>query len=199
MISVNCLAQNYQFNLLTNYKSENGFYKQKIIYSNKNDNSYFLYIYKFKDKNIGEIIDLKNSKHHFFKVIESEGYEKEIHHQFKYENTSDVFYRDLPNTVFDFKVIAKDSLSKTVKLIKYKNKKKKIITSIAELKIKNIPYNLFSLFRFSCLHPYENFTNLSFGENGIVESYKLLDTKNPIFIYLDYYSENIDFEVKVKQ
>ena len=65
MISVNCLAQNYKFNLLTNYKSENGFYKQKIIYSNKNDNSYFLYIYKFKHKNIGEIVDLKNSKQNF--------------------------------------------------------------------------------------------------------------------------------------
>lgn len=198
MTSLSCLAQNYKFNLLTNYKSENGFYKEKIIYSNKNDNSYFLKIYKFKDKNIGEIVDLKNSKHHFFKVIESEGNEKVAYHQFVYENSSNVFYRDLP-TVFDFKVIAKDSLSKTVKLIKYKNKRKKIIIGIAELKIKNIPYKLFSLFRFSCLHPYEYFTNLSFNENGIVESYKSLNTKNPIFIYLDYYSENVDFELKIKR
>ena len=31
MISIKCLAQSYKFNLLTKYKSENGFYKEQKI------------------------------------------------------------------------------------------------------------------------------------------------------------------------
>lgn len=198
MISIKCLAQNYKFNLLTKYKSENSFYKEQNIYSNKNDHSFFLKVYKFGDKITGEIVDLKNSKHHFFKVIENKGIEKDNLLLFKYKSSSNISYRNLP-VVYDFKTLAKDSLSKTIKLITYKNKRKKKIISIAELKIKNSPYNLFSLFRFSCLHPFEYNKSLSYNKNGIVESYKSLNTKNPIFIYLDYYSENVNFEIKVKR
>jgi hypothetical protein len=92
---------------------------------------------------------------------------------------------------FEFEIIERDSLTgdKVVKMITYSDKRKKKIVNTAQLKIKNYPTNLFALFRFSCMHPYEHFSKININENGIVESYKSSNYGKPIEMYLEHFSE----------
>lgn len=64
-------AQNYTFNLLTKYASENGFYEEKTVFSNTKDDSYFMVIREMNNIKTAILDDLKSSKQHIFKVIEN--------------------------------------------------------------------------------------------------------------------------------
>lgn len=191
-------SQNYKFNLLTNYKSENGFYKERVVFSNKENGTYFLTIRPFKNQKTAFLIDLKSLYEHQFKVLEGNISGNEITTQFIYLNSYKIKKREDLYKTHSFKVIKQDSVSKTVKMITYLDKRKNKIIDTAELLIKDSPYNLFPVFRFSCLHPYEFHDEFNFNENGMVESYKSFYSKEPINIYLDYYINIKEFEVEVK-
>jgi hypothetical protein len=183
-------SQQYKFNILTNYKSENAFYKESIVYSNKENDSYFLKLYKNNDNNqtIAFLIDLKDSKKHTFKVIESKNDSNDIFFQFVYLKSNDYYtHESLKGHHYEYEVVKKDSLSKTVRMSLMNEKKKVIKTS--ELEFKNYAFNLFPVFRYSCLHPFEFSKNINFNGTGIVQSYKGFDKKKTIYIYLDYFKE----------
>ena len=187
-------AQKFEFNFLTNYKSENGFYKERTIFSNKDNDNYFLEIKKLKNSKKAYLEDLKNSYIHQFKVLEKSTDNNEPSYQFIYKKSTKVSHRNIPTT-HKFKILKRDSISKIIELVTYKDKK---IISIAELVIEDAPFNLFSLFRYSFLHPYEEYMELKFNENGIVKSYKNSDTDRPVYIFLDYYMDISNFELEVK-
>jgi len=56
----------------------------------------------------------------------------------------------------------------TVNLNSYKNKAKTKLTNSLELKIIKSEMNLFPLFRFICLHPFEYITELNYNGAGLV-------------------------------
>lgn len=85
---------------------------------------------------------------------------------------------------------------KTVRMIKYKNKKRKKVLEEAELIIVKFKTNMFSLFRFSCLHPYEHSKKLNYNQKGIVKSYKPLERRKSYSIYLDLIEE-VNFQINV--
>ena len=196
--SIKIYAQNYTFNLLTNYKSENGFYEEKAVFSNKENNSYFLTIREFENQKTANLQDLKSFYAHEFKVIEPTKNGKNTTTQFVYVTSYKIKKREDIPTTHDFKIVKSDSLLKTVKITTYRNKHRKKIIDTAEFIIKDSPYNLFPVFRYSCLHPYEDSNDFNFNENGMVESYKGFDENEPIFIYLDYFMNIKEFELKVE-
>jgi hypothetical protein len=77
------------------------------------------------------------------------------------------------------------------------NKRGKIIRN-SELKIKKYSHNLFPVFRFSCLHPYEDAVEEKNMGTGIVQSYQPNNKKKRTYIYLDYFKE-VNFELEVTQ
>lgn len=192
-----CLSQHYSFNILTKYKSENGFYKESVVYSNKANDKYFLKIKKYKNRTIASLIDLDKSKKHSFKVTEIRNNYNEVFFKFTYEESSD-YNLDEPlkgyHLVFD--VIKKDSLSKTVRM-DLVNKRGKVVGK-SELKFKHYEHNLFPVFRYSCLHPFELSKNENFKGKGLVERYKRVNKDNTITIYyLDYFKE-VNLELSIK-
>ncbi|MCK0157909.1 hypothetical protein MWU65_12000 [Cellulophaga sp. F20128] len=194
--SIFCYTQNYKFNILTRYKSSNG-YLETVVYSNKENDNYFLKLKKYKNETIAYLTDLKNLKKHRFKVIESKGKLNEIFFQFVYLDT-DIYYINNPfkDNYFKFETEKSDSLSKIVKMSTI-NKRQKIINN-SELKIKKYSHNLFPVFRFSCLHPYEDAVEKKNIGTGIVQSYTSNNKKNSIYIYLDYFKE-VNLELNVLQ
>lgn len=190
-------AQAYNFNLLTRYVSTNGFYKENIVYSNKANDSYFLRLYLHNSKYKAILIDLYRLKQHFFKVTESYNDKNEIFFKFDYLNTNSITMRKDAH-IFNFKFDVKkiDSTFKIVEMKTLKHKKK--IISKATLKIKTYPYNMFSLFRFSNLHPYEYNPKMKYDGTGLIESYVGIYKKDTISIKLDFYEE-LDFELKVEK
>lgn len=183
-------SQHYKFNILTKYKSMNGFYKGKSIYSNKENNYYFLNIDKINNKISAEILDLKRSRKHRFRVIENISSLNEKSYQFVFlKSIKFKIHEPLKGYRHKFSIISKDSISKVVKM-SLVNKKGKVINN-AELKIKNYPFNLFPVFRYICLHPFEFSQNTYFNGTGIVESYTQYNKKNKenVHIYLDFFEE----------
>lgn len=187
-------AQVYKFNLLTRYVSTNGFYKENIVYSNKDDDSYFLRLYLNNSKYKAILIDLNQLKQHFFKVTESYDDKNEVFFKFDYLNSNSFKRRpDADNYRFEFEVIKIDSTFRIVEMKKIFRKKK--VISVATLKIKNNPSKLFPLFRFSNLHPHEYNPKMKYYKTGLVESYKSIYKKDTISIKLDYYGE-VDFKLQ---
>ena len=154
-------------------------------------------IKKYKNKTTAYLDDLKSLYTHKFKIIEDTIGSEETTFQFIYEDSYKITDRNIAFT-HDFKIVKRDSLSKTVKIITYKNHRKKKIINTAELIIKEAAFNLFSVFRYSCLHPYEQSKEFSFNENGIVESYRSLDSKQSVSIFLDYIQHIKEFELRIK-
>lgn len=190
LIPLLSFSQQYSFNILTKYKSENSFSKESVVYSNKENDSYFLKLDKNNEKNQTKafLIDLNNSKKHSFKVIESKNDSNEFFFKFVYLKSQDYFIHEpLKGHYYKYEIVKKDSLSKTVKMSLMNKRGKAISTS--ELEFKNYPFNLFPVFRYSCLHPFEYSKNINFNGTGIVKSYKTFDKKKVIHIYLDYFKE----------
>lgn len=180
-------SQEYKFNLLTSYNlkynlgSASSFKevdKNRLIYSNSNDTSYFLLLDNEPNQNSAHITDLKNNKIHFLKLKEIKSKEEQFV-TFEYLRTENLVHFDVnKKVVVEFETIKQDSTYKTVKMTIFKNSKKKKIQGISELIIKNHPKKLFPLFRFSCMHTLEYRTEIDFGDNGIVESSKSLTNNN---------------------
>lgn len=176
-------SQEYKFNLLTSYNlkynlgSASSFKevdRNRLIYSNSNDTSYFLLLDNDPNQNSAYLTDLKNNKIHFLKLKEIKSKEKQLV-TFEYLRTKNLVHFDVnKKVVVEFEIIKQDSTYKTVKMTTFKNSKKKKIQGISELIIKNHQKKLFPLFRFSCMHTLEYHTEIDFGDNGIVESSKSL-------------------------
>lgn len=197
----------YHFNLRTQYKtastnkyttdavneklvdpvSKYGFgNSETIIYSNTNDDSYFLEIYPRSKDSLAAITNLKDKRIHYFKVSDVKKEEDgEVTFKFKYINSKQGWGPSpLHAHDFEFRITESDSLVKTVLMIEWLNKKREKFITIRQLKIKDFPANMFSVYRFGRLHPYEVHSNINFNQNGIVVSSKRHDINSDYFTYL---------------
>ena len=189
-------SQSYKFNLLTRYTIYNEDQKhEKIVYSNSDNQRYFLSLRKTENGNLAYLSDIENKLMHHLHFIENEQ-NGEIWFSFNYIKTEKL----KPFTIatdyrFKFETIQQDSVYKTIKMTGYKNKKMTQVTGVTELKVKKHPKNLFPLYRFSYLHVFEFRTDIDLNENGIIESSKYLGNKK-LECKLDYYKE-IDLVIKI--
>ena len=184
-------TQNYKFNTLTKYNCIGKFPRESVVYSNTENLNYFLYLKKENDKTIANLFDLEKKKYHTFKVVESKDTLNQVFFQFIYLSSKKyIENRTTKKNAFKFETKKNDSLFRIVKMSRV-NKSGKVL-GVSELKIKNYPYNLFPIFRFSCLHPYELASDININETGIVESFK----KANIYFYLDYFKK-VNFELNI--
>ncbi len=161
------LAQSYFFNTLVKYTSGN---RESILYTNSKNDAYYLRVLKLNDVLIADILDVETSKVHSFNIVETKSKE-EIIFDFSYIKTDEFnngFEKTYSDYVIDFQEIERNDSIRKVKLIVYKNKKKKKIIIEYFLEIKDHSENLFPSFRQSCMHPMETFQKLNIFENGVV-------------------------------
>lgn len=170
--NANIQAQKYEFDLLTKYsiKSRSN-EKETVIYSNSKNPNYVLYIFKKSSKREGKLYDIDKKKLHIYDVIETND-NGQIYFQFKYTNSND-FNSGNRSKEYELKTksISKiDSIYKEIKieLLHKSNKTKKMISFT--LKTKKTDSNLFPVFRFSCMHPFEFDENINVLENILVEN-----------------------------
>jgi len=119
---------------------------------------------------VAYVVDLKALKEHVFTVSESiieKGlknikftYLKTVKHKFARTTARGIY--------FDFISMSNNDSVETVNLNSYKNKSKTKLSNILELKIIKSEVNLFPLFRFICLHPFEYITEINYNGAGLV-------------------------------
>lgn len=189
-------AQTYDFNLVTIYtNSREGISTDRIVFSNTDNQTYFMSIANNSDKNVAYLVDIKNSKNHYISYVK-EMVDGETSFEFSYNKTTPVEQVELTNdNYFEFETIQEDSIYKTIRMTCVKKKKKKSDTSITLIKVKKIKYNLFPIFRFSHLHLFEYREDVDLNENGIVESAESLNyPKNTCKLT---YFKDVNFKVYI--
>jgi hypothetical protein len=171
LISKATYAQNYKFDLLTSYSSKvNGKQNKRIVYSDSKNDDFFLSVGGFTGSSKATLIDFKKRVYHHFKVIQTKE-NKDIFFTFVYISTTEF---ETPDTYIDhnfvFEEIESDSIFRKVKVLIYKNSKnKKPITSHTVI-LKKSDNKLFSLYRVSCLHPFEILDKMKYPGNYMVVS-----------------------------
>lgn len=192
-------GQTYDFNILTTY-SVNRTDDNKIernVFSNKLNNSYFLELSRYNNKSKARLIDLISQKIHNFEVVETENKNNVKKYNFNYIDSQDQFtYVTVPIVYYDYKIIESDSVYKEIELTFYKNKRKKKISSVHELKLRINDFNLFPTFRFSCFHLIGFNPELNIVENGIIESGFVKSEESKVTYNLTHFEE-VDFKLIV--
>jgi len=165
-------GQKLNFDIMVEYTTiyENSNYDKSAYAMSSNDN-YILKIVSYADgQKIAYVADLKGLKSHEFSITESiiENDLKNI--KFTYIKTvKHKFARTMARGIyFDFVSESNNDGVETVKLNSYKNKAKTKLSNSLELKIIKSEVNLFPLFRFLCLHPFEYITELNYNGAGLV-------------------------------
>ena len=173
-ITSNSNAQVFEFDLLTKYNCKTEYNNfESEIYSNSKGQNYFLYIKSDLDsKKMAALYDIAKMVTHNFEIIES-AIKSESFFELKYlySNKTELS-KNFENFEIEYSIINEDSLSKEIKVDFYKNSKRKKINHSIVLNVKENNTNLFPLFRFSCLHPFEFNQSINLPENIIVESAK---------------------------
>ena len=166
-------SQDYKFNLLTKYISnQDGWERERIVYSNVDDPKFFLSLKKTDNENLAYLYDFKNNVVHHLHFIENIK-NGETYFSFNYIKSEKLKPVTLTsNYRFKFETIKEDSLYKIIKMTGYSNKKMTRFAGISELKVKKHDKNLFPLYRFSYMHLFEDRMDIDLGENGIIESSK---------------------------
>jgi hypothetical protein len=165
-------GQKLHFDVMVEYTTtyENSNYDRSAFAMSSNDN-YILQIINNPDgTQVAYVVDLKALKEHVFTVSESiieKGlknikftYLKTVKHKFARTPARGIY--------FDFISMSNNDSVETVNLNSYKNKSKTKLSNILELKIIKSEVNLFPLFRFICLHPFEYITELNYNGAGLV-------------------------------
>lgn len=192
-------GQTYDFNILTTYSvnREDNNKIERNVFSNKKNNNYFLELSLYNNKTKARIFDLESHKVHNFEVLETENSNKEKQYDFNYIDSQDQStYVNFPEVYYDYKIIESDSIYKKIELTFYTNKRKKKVSSVLELKLKINEFNLFPVFRFSCLHRIGFDVDLNIKENGIIES-GFVKSENVNTTYTLTHFEEVDFKLIV--
>ena len=149
---------NFKFDLLTNYVViVNNKKKQEIIYSNSKDDNYLLKINGSGKRHRATLYDFKKSVIHSFKVIHK------VKKEFKYQHSTNYFNNKIN---YSFEELESNIKYKKIKVLVSENSK--ITWQIITLE--NSEHNFFSIYRVSCLHPYEKFDKIKYPGNYIVTS-----------------------------
>jgi hypothetical protein len=198
LFNLNIQAQKYEFDLLTKYTSKMVNYEhESLAYSNTKDQNYILYINGNSLTKNATLYDLGKMTLHNFSVSESK-IENEIFFEFEYKKTLPINQKtNYNNYKLEAKTINNDSLNKEIKIdiFKKSNVKKPEITLV--LKVKKINNNLFPLFRFSCLHPFEFNQNLNLSENLKVESAKEINLSGQLIEHRLVSEKEVKFEIEI--
>lgn len=165
-------GQKLHFDVMVEYTTtyENSNYDRSAFAMSSNDN-YILKIVSSPDaQKVAYVADLKALKSHEFSITESiieKGlknikftYLKTVKHKFARTPARGIY--------FDFISMSNNDSVETVNLNSYKNKSKTKLSNILELKIIKSEVNLFPLFRFICLHPFEYITEINYNGAGLV-------------------------------
>jgi len=165
-------GQKLHFDVMVEYTTtyENSNFDRSAYAMSSNDN-YILKIVSSPDgQKVAYVADLKALKSHEFSITESIiendlknikfTYIKTVKHKFARTTARGIY--------FDFMSVSNSDGVETVNLNSYKNKAKTKLTNSLELKIIKSEVNLFPLFRFICLHPFEYITELNYNGAGLV-------------------------------
>ena len=165
-------GQKLHFDVMVEYTTtyENSNYDRSAYAMSSNDN-YILKIVSSPDgQKVAYVADLKALKSHEFSITESIiendlknikfTYIKTVKHKFARTTARGIY--------FDFMSVSNRDGLETVNLNSYKNNAKTKLTNSLELKIIKSEVNLFPLFRFICLHPFEYITELNYNGAGLV-------------------------------
>lgn len=163
--------KNYNFNLLTTYENSYEKYKKEsFVYANSDDNSYFLLITNVDDNLEGKLYDLAKNKIHYFSVNEDLSKKNSAKIDFNYLKSKYYHYKQHNvNRKFKYHLTNKDSIYDyyNINFKNVDNKKRSL-----NLKVERNNYNLFNLFKISCIHPEEfnEFINIEDFKGIVVEA-----------------------------
>jgi hypothetical protein len=163
-------GQNYEFNLLAQYKITVEDYKyERTTYANSKDDSYFLSVDSNSGKLKGVIYDLKKFMMYNYSVTKSK-VSGETYFDFSYIDSIPIkYHKSFYKYQFTKSEVIIDSISKKMTVNAYEGSKRKRPKMSLTLEMKKNTENLFPLFRFSCFHPFELLSNLNFPGNYLVE------------------------------
>lgn len=191
-------AQSYTFDVLTKYKRV---YKGKewesTVYSDSENQTYFLFLYKDHGKTTARLYDTKKRSIYNFNVLETLS-NKEVFFDFKYVNATKLQLNEsrFKNYRYEFKTVKTDSLKSQIEFRAYDSNKKGTERTIHFVALKT-PKSLFHIFQFSCLHPHE-FENLIPNGNYLVEYAKETTRDNENIEYKLIELKEVNFKLDVK-
>ena len=164
-------AQTYEFNKKAIYSIEyNGKKEESVVYINTNNDNYYLKTKRTSDRLFGIIIDYEKNKIHNYELINLENRKYDM----KYIDSKN-FYNWINYKHYGYELSENDA-QKVWNI--YNNKKMKNLYKKFEFQTEESEDNLFSAFRFSCLHPFEFNKNLSLQNNVIVKNSKITYNHN---------------------
>ena len=201
LFSAITFAQKFEFDFVREYVTKFSDYdKTRTTYSNSKNPNYLFAIFNNGRNTTGEIYDLENRKIHEFKVTTRKENNK-LFHVFKYKKSSKLkreYYKINKNYRFEFIVLKKDAIYKTVLLKEYCNYEGLNIATVNELKIKESESNHFPNFRFAVLHPMETMKELDIFENGLVVESVQIRNGERVYPTKLVNSESINLELIVE-
>lgn len=198
MFTVVLTGQRYDFNYLSKYNTKIENYERgSVVYCNSKDSTYFLYLTNENNKITASLYDITNNMMYQFDVLETI-HDNEVLFDFKYSSSRKL---DMNNSrykkyEFEFNTTQEDSLKQEIDLSIYYNSKRKKSISKVNLKTTKHKDNLFHLFKFSCLHPYEYVTVLPNG-NYLVDYATGLTIHNTIFEHTLLLIKEVKFTLEV--
>lgn len=166
-------AQKFEFDLLTKYQSTTAHHsRESIVYANSKNSKYFLSIHTSPESKTARLYDLNKKIVHNFIVTESKN-ANELFFEFEYTDSKDIHDKMEYNKFqITHTTISTNDFEEEIKVDIYKNAKRKTPKTSLILKVKKSNASLFSLFRYSCMHPFEWSQNLDIPKKMIVESAK---------------------------
>ena len=149
---VTTYAQTYKFDLIATYTQKvSGRERTRIVCSNATNDHYFLTIGTFTSSSTAFLSDFKKQIYHTYEIVETN-----MNYTFKHLSTSKIeSTKAYLNHEFVFEEIESDSLFRKVKVLIYKNAKRKRPVTSRTVVLEKSDHDLFSLYRVACLHPWE--------------------------------------------
>lgn len=162
-------GQKLKFDVMAKYSvtSNNSTYERSAYIISSNDN-YIMQVKNYDEQQVAQVYDLKSLKMHKFKITESKSENDVIKYNFTYSNTTTFVRSPVKKNYFEFQSISIEGNTEIVNLIFYKNKSKTKAVNVLKLKILKSEVNFFPLFRFTCLHPSEFISELTYVNGGLV-------------------------------
>ncbi|AOR28859.1 hypothetical protein FORMB_18270 [Formosa sp. Hel1_33_131] len=156
---VTTYAQTYKFDLIATYTQKvSGRERTRIVCSNATNDHYFLTIGTFTSSSTAFLSDFKKQIYHTYEIVETN-----MNYTFKHLSTSKIeSTKAYLNHEFVFEEIESDSLFRKVKVLIYKNAKRKRPVTSRTVVLEKSDHDLFSLYRVACLHPWEKLDKMKY-------------------------------------
>ena len=195
---ISSFSQDYKFNKLFTYQFSSK-KEPRNVYCNSIDKNIFLEIRSDYYGLYASLKDLNNNEYHRFK-IDTVRVENNLHLNFIYEYTNKIKTYEIGNQTFEYEIITEDSIQSKGFIKIYKDKKKKKMVNKHDIIVLKGDINYFNIYRFMCIHPYENSKNLNIELGGIVKSTTFFNGEINVTVELNSVDEaNINVVVPDKK